>query len=601
MRLNLRNEKSRKTFSFRILGRVFLLCSMAAAIQPKRPARNLLQFSSPLMNTFSNYMQRENISSLDNKPALKKEVSQMTSTIDEAKKMGVKNFLKKHSKKKSIRRRKKKKAHPFLDDIKKYIGTPVVGLSEQTEKQVGSPKISVNAPVASSENQVSLLEDGDAQTRELKSGEDDRELKTPDNVSEEVSVASDPSQLDNLEQIKMQEAELERKKEELDSEESRIHHEEADLETKKDTIAKAEQEMKLEEGRFEQQRAQEYQKIHGFEEDIAAKEQFLSTENQQLEGKEAEVHKKVDDLSQKIHEVEAKQKDFEQKLHDIQHQRSQLEHEKQEMSNERHQIEDSKRISKTELATAKKEQANIDHQNEDLQHRVQEVKTMRNQLGDLKDAYSVAFHKVVVHENNLKGREKMLQVAEAEIARQKADMAQKLIQFKNEYALRISREQAVDLRMGDIVHKEDVLNTGNVKRKLKVDAKTDASESDSKQSLQETPADPTQTNVPALNVDPSFMSQMQQAPSTMGSQMRLPRGMNFGGAPPMNAYRNMPMPNFGDFRQPGNKPFGADSLGNNGMMFQPSKDLVKMMDKPKFLDDPYMKTKDFFKDEKLLI
>ena len=245
----------------------------------------------------------------------------------------------------------------------------MVGLSEQTEKQVGSPKISVNAPVASSENQVSLLEDGDAQTRELKSGEDDRELKTPDNVSEEVSVASDPSQLDNLEQIKMQEAELERKKEELDSEESRIHHEEADLETKKDTIAKAEQEMKLEEGRFEQQRAQEYQKIHGFEEDIAAKEQFLSTENQQLEGKEAEVHKKVDDLSQKIHEVEAKQKDFEQKLHDIQHQRSQLEHEKQEMSNERHQIEDSKRISKTELATAKKEQANIDHQNEDLQNR----------------------------------------------------------------------------------------------------------------------------------------------------------------------------------------------------------------------------------------
>jgi hypothetical protein len=635
MRLNFGNERSYQNLllTIKILATLTLILSTTTKQSGrsrhlnKAQPRNLLQFSSPLMNTFSNYMQRANIQNASGDTPLKKQVNAMTETIQEAKKKSIKNFLNKGHKKKT--RRKKKKAKPFLTDVQNFVATPSVIKTDQVQNaSVTTPQVTVSAPVTTNEESITLSEDKNEQMRELTNDDTSRETQTPSNVSDEMSVASNPSELDNMEDLRKEEDILDQKKDALEREEDQIRGEEGELAKKQQTIAKAEQELKMEENNFNQQRAQEYQKIQNFEADIASKEQYLSTENQEVEQSQKNIKAQVDELHKKMKMVEDKQHQLETQLNNIHKQKEELQHERDEIDHERHEIDESKKISESELKTAKKEQSNIDHQNEDLQNRVQEVKSMRNQLNDLKDAYSVAFHKVVVHENNLKGREKMLQVAEAEVARQKADLAQKLIQFKNEYALLRSREQVVEVRMGDVVHREDLMKTSKAKRQLgmsdstnntKEDTPSDLNQKAEDTGLENIPEQYPQVNEPTLSQNSMFMKQLPgeinslnkmpmqalpqipQMPQMNNGQIPSLRGINMKNIPSLSPYQNMPMPNFGGMEDSNQKIFGGDSLGGNKMAFQPSKNLVNMLDKPKFLDDPYMKTKNFFKDEKLLI
>ena len=622
MRLNLRNEKSKPNFRT-ILGMLCLVfVSMSVStkrhsrsvhkIEPKD--RNLMQFSSPLMNTFSNYMQRAKVENVKEDTPLKKEVNEMNQTIAKAKQKGLKNFLHKKSKKRSLKK-KKKIGNPFLEDIKKYVGedAPSIQNMQLTQNQTAPAQIQVNSPVATTENNIVISQDQEINNRELN---DERETQSP----QETSQASNPENLNELEEIRKEKEVLDTEEKSIKSEEARLRGEEDQLKKEKDLMGKAEQELKLEENNFNQAKTQEFEKMNQFNQDISTKEQYLSTENQKLEENEALVHQKLAELTKKIHDVETKQHEFEHKMQELQSQRQEISHQKEELDQEREEIENSKHISEEELNTAKKEQANIDHENEDLQNRVQEVKSMRNQLHDLKDAYTVAFHKVVVHENMLKTREKMLQVAESDMARQKADLAQKLIQFKNEYALLRSREQVVSVRMGDIVRKEDYFKNKKEKRKLQT-ADTPETILTKQESIQ---LQDDQQNFPpmqqqSLSKNVNFMKQIPNEINALNNkgipQMPIVQNMNpmynapipsirgFKNMryPSLSAYKNMPMPNFGNKAAPTQKIFGGDSNGNNGMVFQPSKNLTNMMDRPKFLDDPYMKKKNFFKDEKLLI
>ena len=569
-------------------------------IRHKAKARKLLQFSSPLMNTFSNYMQRANVQNLQNDEPLKKKVDEMTQTIQQAKQKGMKKFLEKKTKKKSLKR-KKKIGNPFLNDIKKYIG-------DDSPNQDRVAK--VVAPIATSENNIIISEDRNDKIRELQN-ESTREVQSPDKVDDEVSLASDPSELDRTQEFEKKKEILDKEEESIKSKESELKKEEMNLINEKNTIAKAEQELKMEEDQFNTSKNQEFQKMTQFNQDIANKEQYLSTQNQVLEGKQHTVAHKLEELNKKINEVEVKEHEFQKKLQELQNERQQINDERAKLDKEHQEILHSREISENELKTANNEQKNIDRENEDLQNRVQEVKSMRNQLHDLKNAYSVAFHKVVVHENMLKQREKMLQIAEDQVTQQKADLAQKLIQFKNEYALLRSREQVVSVRMGDIVHKEDILNSKKVKRKLKAED-SDITKKLQKEDLeikkqQEQMAYPDMQE-PTLTQNNQFMKQLPMELSGLSKNNApvMPRIPSMNGQfnkniPSLAAYNNMPMPNFQNFSASNGKIFGGDSLGNNNMAFQPSKNLVNMMDRPKFLDDPYMKTKNYFKDEKLLI
>jgi DNA repair exonuclease SbcCD ATPase subunit len=573
-----------------------------SGLHQKPRARKLLQFSSPLMNTFSNYMQRANIQNLKDSEPLKQKVTEMTQTIEEAKQKGMKKFLAKKTKKKSLRK-KKKIGNPFLNDIKKYIGDDSATQEDRVAK--------VNAPIATSQNSIVISQDNNNETREL---EDDnsREVQSPSHVSDEVSLASDPSKMDNREELKKEQDLIEKEEKSLQSKEDELKDEEMKLKNEKDTISKAEQELQMEETQFNNSKNQEYQKMTQFNQDIANKEQYLSTQNQQLEQKQHSVDQRLAELQKKIHLVEAKEHEFEKKLQELQTQKDQISQEREELNKEHQEIMHSKEISDNELKTAQSEQKNIDHENEDLQNRVQEVKAMRGQLNDLKNAYSVAFHKVVVHENQLKNREKMLQIAEDQVAQQKADLAQKLIQFKNEYAILRSREVAVNVRMGDIVHKEDAFKSKKTKRKLQ-GSPSDVTKDLVKEDLEIQKEQMTYPNIqqPSLTQNNSFMKQLPSEISSLSKngvpmmpQIPVMSGQlnkQIPNMPPMSAYNNMPMPSFQDFSSPNRKIFGGDSMGSNHMIFQPSKNLVNMMDRPKFLDDPYMKKKNFFKDDKLLI
>ena len=627
MRLNLRNEKRKRNFAILCKFSLSLVLLISVTSQKhskpkmsrKPRERELLQFTSPLMNTFSNYMKRANVESQETDTPLKKEVAQMTQTIQNAKEKGMKHYLNKQSKKKSLKKRKKV-SNPFLDDIKKFMGGD--SPAQATGPSPASPAKAITAPVATNEDKLLVSQTQEDGNRELEMDAQDRQLnrrevQSASQSGESVSVASDPSELDNLEQVRSEKNKLDQEERSIENQESQLKREEAELEKEKMTIGKAEQELKMEEQQFNTAKAQEYQKINQFEQDIGTKEQYLSTENTQMEHEKQEVHQKLQELTAKIHQVEAKQHEFEEKLKGLDAQKEQIARERGELNSEQKSILESKRISEGELKTAKEEQINIDHENEDLQNRVQEVKAMRNQLHDLKDAYSVAFHKVVVHENNLKTREKMLQVAESEVSRQKADLAQKLIQFKNEYALLISREQAVSVRMGDVVQREDFLSAKKEKRKLtqgKEQMVTDELDKQNQELKIEQQSFPDVAQ-PSLTQNRAFLKQLPselnslnksaapQVPGIpkMGNMLKSPIPGPMAGFPPMSAYNNMPMPNFQNYASPTRKIFGGDSVGNNKMIFQPSKGLVNMMDRPKFLDDPYMKTKNFFKDEKLLI
>ena len=595
-------------------------------IRAEPEPRNLLQFSSPLMNTFSNYVQRQNINSVKNDNPLKKEVATMQNTIEKAKQKGLKKFLQKKNKKKTLKKKSKIK-NPFLDDIKKFIGNDTTeNIPETMDNQTSSIETNVTVPVATTENSIIISNDKEDNNRELNdenySNKSNREIQSPKRIEDDLSSASNPENLDELNEIRKEKENLDLEDNQIKSEEDRLHQEEAQLNNEKSLITKAEQELKMEENNFNQAKTEEFQKMNQFNQDIATKEQYLSTENQQMEQNEALVHKKLEDLTKKIHDVETKQHEFDHKMHELQSQRAQIAHEKEHLDEERNEIKNSKKISEDELNTAKHEQANIDHENEDLQNRVQEVKVMRNQLHDLKDAYTVAFHKVVVHENMLKNREKMLQVAEAEMARQKADLAEKLIQFKNEYGLLKSREQVVTVRMGDVVRKEDFLKSKKEKRKLQSsddDPEVFLTNNEKIELQNNQQSFPPIQQQPTLSKNVSFMKQIPneinnlnkagvpQVPIVQGMNTMynapIPsiQGFNKMNYPSLSAYKNMPMPSFGNKSSPSRKIFGGDSNGNNGMIFQPSKNLVNMMDRPKFLDDPYMKTKNFFKDEKLLI
>lgn len=629
MRLNLRNEKSKLNFT--TILRMFCILLLTVSVSSKRHLRsvqrtkpkdrNLMQFTSPLMNTFSNYMQRAKVENVKEDTPLKKEVTEMNQTIAQAKQKGLKTFLHKKRRKKSLKKNKKV-GNPFLDDIKKFVGVdaPSIGNLQPMENQTAPAQTQVIVPVATTENNVIISQDQEDNNRELNENralnENERETQSP----QEISHASNPENLNELEEIRKEKDVLDKEENSIKSEEARLKEEEDHLKTEKELMGKAEKELELEENNFNNAKAQEFQKMNQFNQDIASKEQYLSTENQQMEQNETAVHEKLAELTKKIHDVETKQHEFEHKMQELQSQKQEIAHQKEELDEERDQIEKSKHISEEELNTAKKEQTNIDHENEDLQNRVQEVKTMRNQLHDLKDAYTVAFHKVVVHENMLKTREKMLQVAEAEMARQKADLAQKLIQFKNEYSLLRSREQVVSVRMGDIVRKEDYFKNKKEKRKLQT-ADVPETIMTKQESLQ---LQDDQQNFPpvqqqSLSQNVNFMKQIPnelnslnksgvpQMPvvQNMNSMYNAPipsvKGFRNMKYPSISAYNNMPMPNFGNKAAPTQKIFGGDSMGNNGMVFQPSKNLTNMMDRPKFLDDPYMKQKNFFKDEKLLI
>ena len=113
-----------------------------------------------------------------------------------------------------------------------------------------------------------------------------------------------------------------------------------------------------------------------------------------------------------------------------------------------------------------------------------------------------------------------------------------------------------------------------------------------------------QRNMPLPGLMNHMMPQMQrQSPGMMGPRFGQPKMFprnQMGQNPPMSAYSNMPMPDFGN-KKKSKGLFGGDSLGNDGQSFQPSKALMDMNKKPNFMESKYMKTKNFFKNEKLLI
>ena len=483
MRLNLRNE------NFALKGVVFTIALILAiqieAISSKslkKPRlrhsvkdRELMQFSSPLMNTFSNYIQREN--SDPSKPTKNKEIKSMEEGIQKAKEIGMNQFFEKKEKKKSL---SKKKTEKFAKDIELHFSNdenyraPVKAIS-----LMGGEVAQQLSNGTGKENNVVLLEQADQVNRKLDSKSSknknskskSKKSRESQNPSEE-SVESEDLESPKSEQIKNESKKLKKEEIELKNEETTLKKEAKDLKGQEKIVEKAEKELKNEEKQMNNIKAIELQREEQFNVDIQNKNAYLVQENDLFQQHQQDVQKRLKELQGKIKNMTKLQKDFQTKFDNIQAEKAELENEKKNLGKERSEIGHEKKISDEIVQTAKNQQQNMNVERKDLQNRVQELKSMRKDLNDLKTAYSISFHKVVVHENLLKTREKMLQVAEEEVSKQKIDLAHKLIDFKREYAILKSRESAVDARENNVLVREDQYFKTSKKRKLKVDGQT---------------------------------------------------------------------------------------------------------------------------------
>ena len=584
----------------------------------------------------------------------------------------------------------------------------------------------------------------------LNSGTDTREGKQArklNNSEEELlqentpalSHASDPNQLnteidqqesDREDQLNLKEQTLDQRSKKLNAEETHIQGEQNNidhemhavhLEEQKDS--KVKKQLMAEENQMSAIKKAELEREGMFNQDISNKENYLKMQNEQLTAKQGELKIKLGQLQTKLGDIHKTQAEFETKMNHVKQQQEILDQEKNLAQKYRAEAQHSKHISEEELQTIKHEQGSLDGEKKDLADRVEEVKEMKHEVLGLKAAYQVAFHKVVVHENQLKTREQMLQVAENAVSGQKLDLSGKLKEFKAEFGILKSREDTVALREGDLVRREDVAVLATVthdkalkamkkdKRKLvestplqainntmipngmgmgippnqminlaKMENSVDAVNSPLPMNLAGNPflgaGRQMRPPMPGAMMQPQPFSRMPNAPQmghmpfrpmgnmgsmgpmgpmrnmgsmgpmgpvgpmrnmgAMGAMGHMPplkhrsepmpiHGRRFNGEPfshptlkdgnpPLSAYKGMPMPNFGgknksakaglfDRKQVNpikGRPFSA---------FRPSHRLTKMMDDPKrmkngrpsFLDSKYMKTKNFFKDEKLLI
>lgn len=697
------------------------------------------------------------------------ETQNLEAVVKEAQATGIKEFFEKQDKKRTKRRkrrlkRKKRRKLMNLDagiasqnagnfgnqgkivglfqrQIEQHLAEEQGNLTPNTDTRslIQSPSETQRNFIMGEENQrgvgsTTILNSGTA-TRE---GKQARELNNSNEQllqenTPALSHASDPNQLnteidqqerDHEDQLNLREQTLDQRSNKLDAKKTHIQDEQTHidhemhavhLEEQKDS--KVKKQLMAEENQMSAIKKAELEREGMFNQDISNKENYLKMQNEQLTAKQGELKLKLGQLQNKLGDIHKTQTEFEAKMIHVKQQQEMLDQEKTLAQKYRAEAQHSKHISEEELQTIKHEQGSLDGEKKDLADRVEEVKDMKHEVQGLKAAYQVAFHKVVVHENQLKTREQMLQVAENAVSGQKLDLSGKLKEFKAEFGILKSREDTVALREGDLVRREDIAVLATVSH----DKALKAMKKDKRKLVESTPVPvvnnamipngmgmglpPNQminlarmersdnaVNAPLpMNLAgnpflgagrqmrppmPGAMMQRQPFPGMpnapqmghmpfrpmgnmgpmgpmrnmgsrgpmgpmgnmgqMGAMGHMPplehrsepmpiHGRRFNGEPfshptlkdgnpPLSAYKGMPMPNFG-----GGKKSAKAGLfdrkqvnpikGRPFSAFRPSHSLTKMMDDPKrmkhgrpsFLDSKYMKTKNFFKNEKLLI